>query len=133
MKLILGSKSPRRKELLKEIIPDFEIRVLDTDESYSSSLTPKEIATSIAKKKAEALKSTLNEEEVLLTSDTIVCINDEVLGKPKDEDEAVEMLQKLSGKAHSVITAVCLLSKEQFSTDTCETIVHVKPLSIEEI
>jgi septum formation protein len=88
-KLILGSKSPRRQELIKGMGFEFEIRTLDTDESYPKSLLGKDVAGYLATIKADALIPSLNENELLLTSDTVVIVEGEVLGKPTNEDEAI--------------------------------------------
>ena len=121
MKLILGSKSPRRKALLQEMGFEFELRTLDTDETYPLELNVKDIAAFIAKKKAAALSSQLGVNEVILCADTIVVINNSILGKPSNKNEAIKMLELLSGKKHNVITGVCLLSTgktHEFSVST---------------
>jgi len=132
-KLILGSKSPRRQELIKGMGFEFEIRTLDTDESYPKSLLGKDVAGYLATIKADALIPSLNENELLLTSDTVVIVEGEVLGKPTNEDEAIGMLSKLSGKSHEVITGVHLASKKQRNTFSVTTEVVFHPLSKEEI
>ncbi len=133
MKLILGSKSPRRQQLLKEMGCTFEVRIKDTDESYPDGLLPYEVAAYIASQKAKALQEELQPDEILLTADTIVCVDDLILGKPKDKSEAVAMLQRLSGKSHTVITAVSIATPDDLRTEWCETVVFVKPLSLPEI
>ena len=111
--IILASKSPRRQELLRLMDIEFRVVLKDVDESYPDNLTPEEVAVYIATKKAEAFDETVG-EEIVLTADTIVCIDDLVLGKPEDAAHAVEMLQMLSGRMHRVITGVCLLYKHQY-------------------
>lgn len=133
MKLILGSKSPRRQQLLQEMGYSFEIRVRETDESYPENLLPHEIALHISIHKAKALQDDLKEDELLLTADTIVCIDGTILGKPKDEKDAVNMLKQLSGKQHSVITGICIADKSEIISDYSETTVWVKQLSEVEI
>lgn len=133
MKLILGSKSPRRQQLLQEMGFSFEVRVKDTDESYPDDLQPEEIAMYISTQKAKALQGELQSNELLLTADTIVCVDTHILGKPKDENEAMKMLQQLSGKKHKVITGVSITDSEKITTDYCVTIVYVKQLTLEEI
>lgn len=133
MKLIVGSKSPRRHQLLREMGCVFETRTKDTDESYPAGLQPYEVAAYISSQKAKALQDELQPDEVLLTADTIVCVDGIILGKPGDQNEAVEMLNKLSGKAHSVITAVSITRQENIQTEVCETTVFVKELSDQEI
>ena len=107
MKIILASNSPRRKELLAGLGLDYEVRTLQgLDESYPEGLSMEEIPQYISRKKAAAY--TLKEDELLITADTIVYLDGEVLGKPADEAEAKEMLRKLSGKTHQVVTGVTL-------------------------
>ncbi|HIE72846.1 MAG TPA: septum formation protein Maf [Flavobacteriales bacterium] len=132
-KIILGSVSPRRQELLKSLGIDFEIRVKDLKEKYPKNLKEKEISEFLAIQKSENLSKTLKSEEILITADTIVVKGDRVLNKPKDRLEAQEMLQFLSGDKHKVITSVCLASKNKQEVFTSETEVHFKILSIEEI
>ncbi len=121
-KIILASNSPRRKELLKGLDIDFEIRVIKgIDESYPDDLPLKDIAQFIAHKKSLVYKNAISPDELVITADTIVICDNEVLGKPADADEAVIMLKKLSGKTHQVITGVCLttqIRQKQFSVIT---------------
>jgi len=113
MKLILASKSPRRQELLKLMGIDFRIVLKEVDESYPADLTPEEVAVYIAEKKAKAFDESVT-DEIVLTADTIVCVNNQILGKPDDAAHAIEMLQTLSGRMHHVITGVCLLYKHRY-------------------
>ncbi|MBR3856952.1 MAG: septum formation protein Maf [Bacteroidaceae bacterium] len=107
MKIILASNSPRRKELLAGLGFDYEVRTLQgLDESYPEGLSMEEIPQYISRKKAAAY--TLNPDELLITADTIVYLDGEVLGTPADEAEAKQMLRKLSGKTHQVVTGVTL-------------------------
>lgn len=133
MKLIVGSKSPRRKQLLEEMGYTFEIRVKETDESYPANLIPTNVACYIAETKAKQLKDDLAQDEVLLTADTIVCVDNVILGKPKTPEEAQNMLRLLSEKSHSVITAVSVATAHSITTESCETIVFVKELTLTEI
>lgn len=111
MKIILASNSPRRKELLAGLGFDYEVRTLQgLDESYPEGLSMEEIPQYISRKKAAAY--TLNPDELLITADTIVYLDGEVLGKPVDEAEAKQMLRKLSGKTHQVVTGVTLSTTE---------------------
>ena len=132
-KIILGSVSPRRKELLKSLGIDFEIRVKDLKEKYPKNLKEKEISEFLAKQKSENLSKTLKSEEILITADTIVIKGDRVLNKPKDKLEAKEMLQFLSGDEHSVITSVCLRNKQKQAIFSSTTKVFFKSLSAAEI
>ena len=116
MKIILASNSPRRRELLAGLGFDYEVRTLQgLDESYPEGLSMEEIPQYISKKKAAAYA--LKEDELLITADTIVFLDGEVLGKPADETEAKEMLHKLSGKTHQVVTGVTLMYNGQCTMD----------------
>lgn len=107
MKIILASNSPRRKELLSGLGLEYEVRTLPgLDESYPDGLPMEEIPQYISRKKAAAY--TLGDDELLITADTIVWLDGEVLGKPADEAEARQMLRKLSGKTHQVVTGVTI-------------------------
>lgn len=114
-KIILASKSPRRQELLRQMDVDFEIVLKEVDESYPDNLTPEEVAVYIAEKKAKAYDGTLVEDEAVLTADTIVTIDDLILGKPEDAADAVRMLKLLSGRVHRVVTGVCILYKQEYN------------------
>lgn len=133
MKLILGSKSPRRKELLSLLGFSFEVRTKETDETFPETLNCTEVAQFVAEKKTEALFSELSEDEVLICSDTIVVIDDQILGKPIDQADAITMLEKLSGREHSVITGVVISSLEKHVSFSVTTNVFFQPLSAEEI
>lgn len=131
--IILASKSPRRQQLLKDIGVDFEIRLKEVDEVYPSELKGKEVALFLSELKAKAFRNDLQTNEILLTSDTIVCLGEKILGKPKDKQHAIEMLGELSGKKHEVITAVTLTSTTKQHSFAVSTEVYFKPLTIEEI
>ena len=112
--LILASQSPRRQYLLKELGLDFEIIATNVKEEYPETLTPVEIAIYLAELKSDNFDSSrLDPSALVITADTIVCINREILGKPRNHNEAVVMLKKLSGRRHDVITGVCLKSKKK--------------------
>lgn len=133
-KYILASGSPRRKELLKGLDIDFEVRLLpDIDESYPNGLSGEEIARCISQKKAEAYRNTLADDEVVITADTIVYLDGMVLGKPADEEDAVRMLKALRGKTHQVITGVTLLRKDKQHTFSAVSQVRFSNLSDDEI
>jgi len=131
-KIILASKSPRRQELLRLMDLDFRIVLKEVDESYPEDLKPEEVAVYIAEKKARAFDETVG-EEIVLTADTIVCIDDLILCKPENPDHAVKMLQLLSGRMHRVITGVCLLYKHQYHSFYDVSEVYFGKLSDEEI
>ena len=114
MKILLGSNSPRRKELLQSLGFDFELVSIDCDEVFPENLSVENIAGYLSELKADAYQNR-RKGEVLLTSDTIVTFEGKVLGKPKNREEAVEMLQHLSGKTHQVYTAVSFKSSEKSS------------------
>lgn len=131
--IILASKSPRRQQLFKELGLDFSIQTKDIDESYPTNLKASEITDFIAKKKAQAFENELQENDILVTSDTIVWHNGEALEKPRDRAHAIEMMESYSNTSHDVITSVCLTSKEKTVVFHDITQVYFKPLSKEEI
>ena len=131
MNLLLASNSPRRKELLTQLGYQFDIVKIDVDESYPSDLKPDEIAEYVSAKKAKAFD--LNENEILLTSDTIVALDQKILLKPKDENEAFEMIKSLSGKVHQVYTAFTLKAVDSEISKTSKTDVEFSEISDEEI
>ena len=115
--LILASNSPRRSELLKGLDIDFEVRVLSgIKEDYPSSLISSDVPEYIANEKADAYVKTLTSTELLITADTVVIVDGQILGKPKDENDACRMLRLLSGKTHEVTTGVCLLTTDSRRT-----------------
>ena len=131
--IILGSKSPRRKELLEGLGITFETRTKNVEETFPSDIEQYEVAGYLAEKKASAFTNELTETDIIITSDTIVLCNGEILGKPKDKQDAFEMLTKLSGKSHQVITGVCLKSTKKTDIFSDTTTVWFKPLTSEEI
>lgn len=131
-KIILASKSPRRQELLRQMDIDFRIVLKEVDESYPEHLSPEEVAVYIAEKKAKAYDDILTDEAVL-TADTIVCIDGLILGKPNDAAHGVEMLQRLSGRVHKVITGVCIVYKNEYNLFHDVSEVFFRTLSNEEI
>ena len=131
MNLLLASNSPRRKELLTQLGYQFDIVKIDVDESYPSDLKPDEIAEYVSAKKAKAFD--VNENELLLTSDTIVALDQKILLKPKDENEAFEMIKSLSGKVHQVYTAFTLKTVDSEISKTSKTDVEFSEISDEEI
>ena len=131
-KVILSSNSPRRKELFAGLGIDFEVRVISgIDESYPSDLPLKDVPQYIAKEKAAAYD--IATDELVVTADTVVIVDNEILGKPVDEDEARKMLRELSGRSHEVITGVCLTTCELQRSFAVTSEVTFKKLSEEEI
>ncbi len=130
---ILGSNSPRRKEILKEIGLEFSIYPSNIDENFNKEIELEDIPVFLAEKKANALKNKLKANDILITADTIVIQNNELLSKPENTYQAKEMLEKLSGKSHKVITGVCLSNKNNKSIFSCETIVTFNDLNKFEI
>uniref|UniRef100_UPI00404728FE Maf family nucleotide pyrophosphatase n=3 Tax=Algoriphagus sp. TaxID=1872435 RepID=UPI00404728FE len=131
-KIILGSNSPRRQELLRGLELDFEVRVHPIEEDIPTDLPAQYAAAYLSKLKADAFL-TLQESELLITADTVVIDGDKVLGKPMDEEEAFEMLKRLSGATHTVITAVTLKDKKYSITLEDEAKVTFRHLDQEEI
>ncbi len=111
--IILASQSPRRKQLLEWAEVPFEVLVQETDESYPPNLTPGEIAIHIAKNKAVAIKNSTKISIPILAADTIVVLQNEIINKPKNREDAIGILTKLSGKKHQVITGVVILHNEK--------------------
>lgn len=133
LNLILASNSPRRKELLKGLGLHYEVRVKQVEEDYPETLQREEIARYLASHKAEQYRAGLAENELLLTADTIVWLDGQVLNKPKDYDDAFRMLRLLSGNMHEVLTGVCLLSTTTQRVFHDETKVYFKELTDAEI
>lgn len=132
--VILASNSPRRKELLAGLDVDFEVRVLDgIDESYPAELPVQDIAEYISRKKSVAYRSTMTDDELVITADTIVVLGNQVMGKPKDDADACRMLRLLSGQVHQVITGVTLTTRERQRSFSVKTDVTFKELSEQEI
>ncbi len=133
IRLILASKSPRRQALVNELGIPFEVRIKEVDEVYPAELAARDVPEYLARLKAEPLRDSLASNEVLLTSDTVVVLDDLALGKPSDEAEAFDMLQRLSGKSHEVITGVSLISREKEIAFASTTHVSFAKLTPEEI
>lgn len=133
-KIVLCSNSPRRKELLKGLGLNFQTRIIDgIDESYDKSLPGEDIAKMISEKKAESYKATMSSDELIITADTIVYVDGEVLGKPQNKIDAVRMLKMISGKCHDVITGVCLLTSNKRISFSVKTKVSFAQITDDEI
>jgi septum formation protein len=132
--IILASNSPRRKELLEGLGIEYKVKTLpDVDESYPETLIGEQIPLFIARKKAEAYIDTIEDNELIITADTIVWLDGKVLGKPEDSAHAKEMLASLSGKTHQVMTGVCITTKDIRKEFVSVTDVTFNTLSMEEI
>lgn len=132
-KIVLASGSPRRQQFLKELDANFEVRLKEVDEIYPDNLKGAEITDYLAELKAAALEDTLTDDEILITSDTIVWHENKALGKPTDYEDAFEMLKSLSGKTHEVITSVCIKNAGKSETFNDTTRVTFNFLTDEEI
>lgn len=132
MKILLASNSPRRKELLQSLGYKFDVVKIDCEEIYPESLDVEKIAPYLSELKSKAFRD-LEKNEVLITADTIVALENEVLGKPKNTEECKEMLQKLSGKTHQVYTGITLRNSEKMISATDVSSVEIDHLNDEEI
>lgn len=126
MHLILASASPRRRELLKMIVPDFDIATgIDVDESFPETLPAVEVPCYLSRLKADAYSGFLkSDDDVLVTADTMVIVDDRILGKPANREEAVAMLRSLSGRSHRVVTGVSISTLTKTKTFSGTTVVH---------
>jgi septum formation protein len=133
-RLILASRSPRRQQLLTELGLKYEIILPPDDkETYPGHLKKEGIPVFLAKKKAEYFKDRLKDNEIVITADTIVWLKNKELGKPSGRDEAIKMVQSLSGNCHIVYTGVCLTTNKKQQTFFSETKVFFRKLTLEEI
>ncbi len=131
--IILASGSPRRQQFFKEMDLHYTIRLKEIEEIYPEHLQAEEITNFLAELKASAFENELKENDVLVTSDTIVWLNGKALGKPKGYDDAFQMLQQLANQTHEVITSVCLKSIDKTEVFHCVTKVTFSNLSDEAI
>lgn len=133
-RIILGSNSPRRRELLAGLDLSFDVHVIPgLEENYPDSLQPQEIPVFLSKQKAEAYLPTLEDQVLLITADTIAWNETEVIGKPKDREDAIRMLRSLSGHEHQVVTGVCLTTTKKQETFSVVSSVRFASLTDEEI
>jgi septum formation protein len=132
-RFILASKSPRRQFLLKELGIPFELVTKEVDESFPEHLQRDEIPLFLSRKKADAFERELDEKTIVITADTIVWINDHVLNKPENAEEAGVMLRELSGNRHEVFTGVCLKSSKKEIAFAVKTVVYFRELTAGEI
>lgn len=133
MRIVLASKSPRRQFLLSEIGVQFELRTKEVDETFPDHLFAEEIPLYLCRKKAAAFESEIDADTIVITSDTIVWINDHVLNKPADEEEAARMLLELSANRHEVYTGVCLKSAVKEISFVVKTNVYFREMNYSEI
>ena len=131
--ILLASNSPRRHELLRQAGLNYTLIQNNYDEVFPKELSPEKVPEYLACKKAEFHKDLLKGDDVMLTADTVVKLDDEILGKPKSTPEAVELLNKLSGRWHEVITGVCLLSRSLEVSFSDTTKVKFRKITYEEI
>lgn len=133
-RIILGSNSPRRKELLAGLDIDFEVRSIpDVDESYPSSMKAEDIPVYLARKKAEAYRKSMADDELLITADTLVWTFEQIMGKPANRAEAVSMLFALSDHVHEVITGVCITTKNKSTEFSVASAVCFGKLNVQEV
>ena len=133
LKVILGSNSPRRKQLFSELGVNFEVLVKEVDENVSIPMRPEDLVMFLARKKGMAFKNETKEGAIVITADTIVALGDKVIGKPSSLEDAITMLNLLSGKKHQVITGVAIMSDKKAESFFVKTEVCFKPLRKEEI
>ncbi|MFN0037747.1 MAG: Maf family nucleotide pyrophosphatase [Saprospiraceae bacterium] len=131
--LILASKSPRRSQLLRDAGFDFTVQSFDMDESFPPEMPSEEVAPWLAQRKAQAAKHLIQQDEIILTADSVVILDGKIYNKPADYAEAFGMIRALSGRQHTVVTGVCLLSKEKEKVLAGITQVWFAELSDEEI
>ena len=132
-KIILASKSPRRQQLLKDLGWSFTILTKDIDESFPPHLHRQEVALYLCEHKANAFKDELTDNTLVITADTIVCLDNQIINKPEDAEDAKRMLRLLSGRKHDVFTGVCISSKEKSKSFYVMSSVYFKTLSDDEI
>lgn len=132
-KIILASQSPRRQELLKGLNIDFTTISKAVDESYPPNTPPESVAAFLAKKKAMAYADVIDEDTIIITADTVVIVDDMILGKPDNEQDAANMLTQLSDREHQVVTGVCVKSANKIKLFSVSTAVYFKELEIKEI
>ena len=132
-KIILGSQSPRRSQLMSELNIPFEKRVIETDEAYDPHLDPYKVAEYIAVGKAEAHRSSIAADEVIVTADCVVILEGNILGKPKDKAQAVDYIKRMSDNTHDVVSGVCIMDRNGLTSFSETATVKMQPLSDEEI
>ena len=133
-KLVLASGSPRRQDLLQRMgIQDFDVRVPDTEENFPQGLSPREVVCYISREKSDAAAALCTDDEIVITADTMVFLDDRRLGKPKDEADALSMLTALQGRRHTVCTGVTVRQGSRILTEAESTEVCFRPATEEEL
>lgn len=132
-RIILASQSPRRKQLMEQAGIPFEVKVVDTAETFPPDMHIPEIPIHIARQKSLAVAALCSPEDVVVTADTVVVLDNTIIGKPRDRDNAISILTSLSGRTHKVITGVVITHKGEEQSFSKETEVHFKPLTQEQI
>ncbi|QHS62756.1 Maf family protein [Chitinophaga agri] len=132
-RVVLASQSPRRKQLLEQAGIPFDVKVVDTAETFPADMAIPEVPVHIARQKSVAVAALCTDDDIVITADTVVVLDDTIIGKPKDRDDAIRILSALSGRIHRVITGVVIRQNGQESSFSKETEVHFKPLTHEQI
>ena len=131
-KIVLASQSPRRKQLMELAELEFEIAIADVDETNPPGMLGDLVPEHLAKKKAAAIEQQVH-DAIIIAADTVVLLDHEILGKPKDEADAINILTKLAGRVHKVVTGVCLQKGDKQVSFSTTTEVHFRPLTQEQI
>ncbi len=131
--IILASKSPRRQELLARLGLDFTVMTEDVDETMDPDLPLEQEIVRVSESKARAVQDRAGPDDLIISADTVVCADGRRLGKPADEADAKRMLRLLSGRAHTVVSGLCVLCGERCETAAVRTAIHFRPLSEREI
>ena len=133
-RIVLASASPRRQELLRRVgIEDFDVRVPEVEETFPEGLTPPEVVSYISREKAEAAAALCTPEEIVITADTMVFLDGQRLGKPRDQADALRMLTALQGRRHTVCTGVTVRQGDRRLTEAESSDVYFRPASREEL
>lgn len=132
-RVILASQSPRRKQLLEQAGIPFDVKVVDTAETFPADMHIPDIPVHIARQKSAAVAALCADDDIIITADTVVVLDDTIIGKPKDREDAIRILTALSGRSHKVITGVVIKQHGQERAFAKETAVYFKPLTAEQI
>lgn len=132
-RVILASQSPRRKQLLEQAGIPFEVKVVDTAETFPADMAIPEVPVHIARLKSAAVAPLCASDDIVITADTVVVLDETIIGKPKDREDAIRILSALSGRVHRVITGVVIRQNGQEKAFSKETEVHFRPLTREQI